>query len=174
MTPIVDPGLLTVIIFVIDTSAWSCKCYIEKRIGEGGMAVVFLGRTVGAAGFERLVAIKCVRRELCAQPGFTEMFVAEARTAARLAQHPNIVNVQDFRIDEGGEHFLVMEDVDGIDLATLAESGHLPWTVVNYVMVEMLRGLAYAHSRLDPVTGAQGVIHLTSPRTTCSSAARAR
>jgi len=135
------------------------KYFIEKKIGEGGMAVVYLGRTVGAAGFERPVAIKQVRRELGMQPGFAEMFVVEARTAARLAQHPNIVKVQDFRIDEGGEHFLVMEYVDGIDLATLADSEHLPWSVVNYIMVEMLRGLAYAHSRLDPVTGAQGIIH---------------
>jgi serine/threonine protein kinase len=135
------------------------KYFIEKEIGSGGMADVFLGRAVGAAGFERPVAIKRVRRELGALPGFPEMFVTEARTAVRLAQHPNIVKVQDFRLDEGGEHFIVMEYVDGIDLAALADSGPLPWSVVNFIMVEMLRGLAYAHSRLDPVTGAQGVIH---------------
>ncbi len=131
---------------------------LGEKLGAGGMAEVFAAQVVGVAGFERPVAIKRVLPELAAQPAFASMFIAEARIASRLS-HPNIVSVSDFRQDDQGRLFLVMEYVDGCDLAALVEAGPLSIPVIIYIVAEMLRGLGYAHGRVDSVTGGQGLVH---------------
>ena len=55
-----------------------------KRIAIGGMAEVFLARTVGEGGFEKLVAIKRVLPHLALRESFTQMFIDEARISATL------------------------------------------------------------------------------------------
>jgi len=143
---------------IISTPGSEAKYILGEKLGTGGMAEVFVGETIGVAGFSRLVAIKRVRPELSAQEAFEAMFISEARIASRLL-HPNIVAVSDFRKDDQGRLFLVMEYVDGKDLAALAEAGPLSIPVIIYIMMEMLRGLGYAHSRVDPVSHSSGVIH---------------
>lgn len=118
------------------------------------MADVFEATILGAAGFERPVAIKRVRAELSAHPAFGDMFINEARIAS-LLHHENIVGVVDFDRDEQGRYFLVMERVTGIDLRELTTTGILPFAVSAFIMSEVLTGLAYAHSlrRDDRVLG---------------------
>lgn len=143
---------------IISSAGSDARYVLGEKLGHGGMAEVFAASAVGTAGFERAVAIKRVLPALSAQSAFEAMFIAEARTASRLS-HPNIVAVTDFRKDDQGRLFIVMELMDGKDLDAVLAAGPLPLSVIIFVMVEMLRGLGYAHDRTDPVNQSQGVIH---------------
>jgi hypothetical protein len=122
------------------------KYRLAHRLGSGGMADVFRAEIAGAEGFSRPVAIKRLHAAVSADPDFCAMFVREARLLAAL-QHPNIVSVLDFEWDAEGRLFLVMELVDGVDLARLVRSGPVPVSAAVHVMAEVLRGLGHAHAR---------------------------
>lgn len=127
------------------------KYELIERAGAGGMAVVWRARTLGAAGFTRLVAIKRIIPHLSQNPDFVAMFVEEARVVSEL-QHPLITQIHDFGKDDAGQYFLVMEWVEGCDLAQLARSftadgGHLPWTIAAAIGIEILGALGAAHER---------------------------
>jgi serine/threonine-protein kinase len=109
------------------------------------MAEVLAGTAIGAEGFARRVAIKRVRAERSQTPGFAALFIEEARIASQLC-HPNVVSVLDFDRDPEGRLFLVMELVEGKDLAALCEGGPLPPAIASFVTSEILRGLGYAHA----------------------------
>jgi serine/threonine protein kinase len=131
---------------------------LERRLGGGGMAEVFLARLVGKDGFSRKVAIKRVLAHLATEESFAKMFVAEAQMCAKL-QHPNIVSVLDFDRDEDGRPFLVIELVDGPSLAELADGGALPVGAALYLASELLRGVAYAHDLPGGEGGVRGIVH---------------
>jgi serine/threonine protein kinase len=123
---------------------------LERQIGVGGMARVFLGRD---EVLERPVAIKVLNPG----HGATDIgarFRREGRTAARLS-HPNVVQVFDAGEDEfeGREvSYIVMEYVSGGDLKGLIdEKGPLPNDELARLGAEVSAGLAHAH--------ASGVIH---------------
>src|SRR5437867_2868797 len=85
---------------------------IERLIGRGGMAVVFLARDLQ---LDRKVAIKVLPPELTFGPGLIERFKREARTAATL-DHPHIVPI--YRIAKGGKLFwFAMKYIAGESLA---------------------------------------------------------
>ncbi|HEY0477826.1 MAG TPA: serine/threonine-protein kinase [Kofleriaceae bacterium] len=117
---------------------------LGEPLGAGGMAEVFSATMIGAEGFARRVAIKRVLSGLSRTSAFAAMFVAEARIASRLA-HPNIVSVLDFARDAEDRLYLVMEYVDGPDLASLLATGAIGPSLAIFVAVEMLRALGYAH-----------------------------
>jgi serine/threonine protein kinase len=142
----------------VATADLGSRYQLGAKLGVGGMAEVFAGTMIGLEGFARPVAIKRVLPGLSQIPEFATMLIAEARIVSRLA-HPNIVPVLDFSRDLDGRLFLVMEYVDGKDLASLLASGPLPPALALFVAVEMLRGLGYAHDLPDPSTGARGVVH---------------
>ena len=87
------------------------------EIAAGGMATVHLGRLVGSAGFSRTVAIKRLHPQYARDTDFVNMFVDEARVAARI-HHPNVVATLDVVFTDG-ELFLVMEYVVGESLGRL-------------------------------------------------------
>jgi serine/threonine-protein kinase len=126
---------------------------LGERLGAGGMAEVFHAKLTGAEGFVRPVAIKRILPAIATSPHFTYLFVREARLVSQLA-HPNVVSVQDFDRDAEGRLFLVMELVEGMDLARLMASGPLPPSVAIFVVTEILSGLGYAHN-LPP----GGIVH---------------
>ncbi len=78
------------------------------------MAEVFRAVSHGVEGWERVFVVKRILREKSAAPEFIEMFVNEARISA-LLNHPNIVQIYDFGM-ENGSYFLSMEFVHGKDL----------------------------------------------------------
>jgi serine/threonine protein kinase len=127
---------------------------VTRQLGTGGMAEVFEGAIIGAEGFARRIAIKRVRSELSREPAFAAMFIEEARMASQLS-HPNVVSVLDFDRDTEDRLFLVMEYVDGEDLAALLRAGRIPAAVAIFVASEVLRGLAYAHES----PGLRGLVH---------------
>jgi serine/threonine-protein kinase len=119
------------------------------EIASGGMATVYLGRALGAAGFERLVAIKEMHRHIASEDEFVEMFLDEARLAARI-HHPNVVATLDVGSDEDGL-FLVMEFVEGPSLQQMLKHLHrqrgqkMPIDVALRIFLDALEGLHAAH-----------------------------
>ncbi len=134
------------------------KYVLDAPLGAGGMAEVFRAHTVGAEGFQRAVAIKRILPDASKNPAFSTMFIAEAKLSSRM-QHPNIVSVLDFDRDHEGRLYLVMELVEGRDLDALIESGRLPFSSLIYVLVEVLRGLGYAHDLPAGADGVRGLVH---------------
>jgi WD40 repeat protein/tRNA A-37 threonylcarbamoyl transferase component Bud32 len=95
---------------------------LQEKLGEGGMGEVY---RAWHRRLDRLVALKLIRPQILEKTQTVERFLREARAAARLS-HPNIVLVHD--ADEvAGTHFLVMELVEGTNLARLVKTqGPLP------------------------------------------------
>jgi len=139
------------------------KYELLEKLGQGGMALVWRARTLGAAGFFRTVAVKRIEASVRGFEEVTEMFVEEARVGAAL-QHPNIVQVHDFGVDEQGAHYLVTELVEGIHLGrylSLFREQQLetPWQLITAIMIEVLRALEGAHGRLDEQRLVSPILH---------------
>lgn len=129
------------------------KYEVLELAGEGGMAKVYRGRTHGAAGFVRPVAIKRVLAPLSQNPEFLKMFVEEARVVSEL-DHPNIAQIHDFDRDRTGEYYLVLEWVDGLTLAQWRDGYrriglHTPWSLTAAIGIEVLDALHAAHEHTD-------------------------
>jgi len=121
---------------------------VVRPLGRGGMGVVYLGRTEGAAGFTRPVVIKRLHAELADDPPNNEMLAREARILAHL-QHPNIVSVIDFG-REGSSYVMVLEYVHGYDLdqwlrLLTREPRQLNHEYVLYIIRRVLMALQHAH-----------------------------
>ncbi|WP_129672075.1 Stk1 family PASTA domain-containing Ser/Thr kinase [Candidatus Chloroploca sp. Khr17] len=114
---------------------------LEQKIGEGGMARIYLGLD---RRLNRRVAIKIPHRHFLSEKDFLERFRHEAQAAAMLA-HPNIVDIYDVGQD-GDVHYIVMEYVDGTDLKTLIlREGPLPVARAIDLATQIARGLQAAH-----------------------------
>jgi serine/threonine-protein kinase len=114
---------------------------VEKTLGGGGMAVVYLARD-GELG--RPVAVKVLADNLAGDAELRERFVREGRLAARLS-HPNVVRVYDAG-EEDGRPFIVMECVEGESLAeTVRREGRLEPDRVAELGVQACAGLEHAH-----------------------------
>jgi serine/threonine protein kinase len=136
---------------------------ITERIAAGGMAEVFKGVAESLQGFRKGVAIKRVLPALTKNKKFVAMFLDEARLSLHL-QHANIVQV--FDIGHADEtYFIVMEYVDGVDLKQMLEwrrriGKRLTIGQTIYLMMEICKGLAYAHDVVHPETGEPlGIVH---------------
>ncbi|HEX8794977.1 MAG TPA: serine/threonine-protein kinase [Polyangiaceae bacterium] len=132
------------------------------KIASGGMATVYFGRMVGAAGFMRTVAIKRLHPHLAEEPDFVSMMVDEARLVARV-QHPNVAQIIDV-VNEGGELIIVMDYVAGEALSRLlrAESQrnhHVPPAIASAVMGGVLHGLHAAHTAKSEHGDPLGIVH---------------
>ena len=67
---------------------------IIGRIAQGGMGSIYAARRRAASGFEKLLAVKVLHPQLVAERRFVDMFLDEARIAARI-EHPNVVSTLD-------------------------------------------------------------------------------
>jgi serine/threonine-protein kinase len=119
--------------------------------GEGGMAIVWRAKLLGAGKFARPVAVKRIHAAKGTDNHFVKLFEEEARVGAGL-QHPNIVQIIDFGVDEVGDYFLVMEWIEGIDFHHWVRSFPrgmelTPWPIVTAIGIEVCRGLGAAHER---------------------------
>lgn len=139
------------------------KPYILGQVvARGGMAEVYRGLHVGQDGFRRLVAIKRILAHQAQNSEFTEMFKDEAHIGQRL-QHANIVKVEGFDIIQGCPS-IIMEFIDGSDLRAILSAveskktapgkrNTMPNGLCAYIIAEAARGLHYAHTRHDDLTG---------------------
>lgn len=131
-------------------------------IATGGMASVHLGRLDGAVGFSRVVAIKRLHPHLALDQDFRDMFLSEARLAARV-RHPNVVQTFDV-VATGDEVSLVMEYVQGESLSwllreTVRRNAQIPLHVAASIMVNALHGLHAAHEACDERGVALEIVH---------------
>lgn len=125
---------------------------IERLLGSGGMAQVYLGRDVI---LQRPVAIKVIHTAQRGKSSVSKRFVQEARMMAKW-RHDNIVQIYYADHHQDGFFYYVMEYVDGSDLASIlsyyAETGELmPIADVLHITRSVASALDYAHR--------QGVIH---------------
>lgn len=118
------------------------KFEIQRRLGEGAMGEVFLGRDpiIG-----REVAVKTIRPQIATGEEARERFYREARAAGTL-NHPNLVTVHEFGEDDG-TLFLAMEYVPGQDLQALLLDHSLTRPQILEIVAQVCDGLAYAHAR---------------------------
>jgi eukaryotic-like serine/threonine-protein kinase len=138
-------------------SASEAKYKAYHRIGVGGYGVVYLGAMRGTGGISRRVAIKRLCSVENADAIAVQRFTEEAQLLARL-DHPNIVSIIDYYIDSSGHPSLIMEYVDGCNLAHCLAKGPCPPSVAVYVAVEMLRALGYLH-QMPTEAGMRGLVH---------------
>jgi serine/threonine-protein kinase len=128
------------------TSALADRYHIERELGEGGMATVFLADDLR---HERKVALKVLKPELAAVVG-AERFLAEIKTTANL-QHPHILALFDSG-EADGFLFYVMPYVEGESLADrIAREHQLPVDEAVRIGKDLAEAIDYAHR--------QGVIH---------------
>ncbi len=135
---------------------------IIKPLARGGMGMVYLGRTEGAAGFARPVVIKRILPHLLTDPEMAKMFVREARILSNL-HHPGIVGVIDFG-EEDSAYVMVLEYVHGYDVGLwrkfLANDGRQMSTqTAVHVMIRVLDALHYAHTLKRPDGTLLKIIH---------------
>ena len=135
---------------------------IVKRLGSGGMADVYLARSKGEAGFEKLVAVKVMHPHLARNDRAVEHFLDEARLAARIS-HPNVVQILDLG-KIGNDYVIVMEYVEGVDLERLLASARIagrqvPVDVGLAILCRICDGLNAAHKSLAPDGSPLNVIH---------------
>jgi serine/threonine protein kinase len=116
---------------------------ILEEVGRGGMGHVYkaLHTVMG-----RVVAIKIIAPELVKDPHVLQLFRREVQ-AVTLLHHPNIATAYDAN-ECDGEHFLVMEYVDGPDLdAVVTRHGGLPIALACSVVRQTAEALQYAHEK---------------------------
>jgi serine/threonine protein kinase len=129
-----------------------------QRLGQGGMAEVFLAERVGPGGFKKRVAIKRMLPALTEDDEFREMFLDEARLAARLS-HENIVPIHELGV-ENGTYFLIMEYLSGLSLSSLRRRGvPMDPDVVIAIGVQLCAGLSYAHDLRSEEGEPLGLVH---------------
>jgi serine/threonine protein kinase len=138
------------------------KYTLLERISHGGMAEVFRAKTYGAAGFERIVAIKLLLPGVAGDQEFVTMLIDEAKIAGQLS-HANIAQIFDLgQVD--GRHYIVQEYVAGRDLRAILGLHErrgigLPIAQGCQIALKICEALDYAHNRADPTGAPLNVVH---------------
>lgn len=131
-------------------------------LGKGGMAYVYLARKMGSGGFERLVAVKVMHSNIAADEEFVQMFLDEARLAARI-HHPNVVPILDLGNDDG-QLYMVMDYIEGDTLAAIQRTAiglarTIPLGISLRIVLDALIGLDAAHNLRGPDGESLQLIH---------------
>ncbi|SVC83308.1 uncharacterized protein METZ01_LOCUS336162, partial [marine metagenome] len=126
------------------------KYILLDRIASGGMAEVFRAKIVGTERFQRLVAIKCMLKNLVEDEHFTTMFIDEAKMAAQL-NHANIAHVLELGNNEG-QLYIAMDLINGHDLRHVMRTSkkrktRLPFPLIAYLASKAAEGLSYVHRK---------------------------
>jgi len=130
------------------------------ELGQGGMARVFVAFSSGIGGFNKLVVLKVMRDELRENEGSLDMFLAEARLAARM-NHRNIVQTLEVG-EDGGRYFICMEYLEGQTLGRLLKKTleiPLPLAARLELICQVLEALAYMHGFTDPDGTPLSLVH---------------
>jgi serine/threonine protein kinase len=138
---------------MVDVGAAPIDRYVVlEHLSEGGMGAIYVGKKLGAGGFEMEVVLKQLLPEFTQQEEFIDLFLREAKLSATL-DHANIVHTIDL-VKAGGEYFIVMEYLPGGDLRTLLKKAKRrgkrfsPGAAI-HICREVLSALAYAHVKRD-------------------------
>jgi len=146
-----------------DESGFYGRYQLVEKIAAGGMAEVFKARYETFGGIEKIVVVKRILPQFNNDPEFMKMFEDEAKISSGL-QHTNLVQVFDYGIIDGS-YYLAMEYIEGADLQSVLRECHfrripIPMELSVLLVAEVLRGLDYAHRKIDPSTGqSMGIVH---------------
>jgi serine/threonine protein kinase len=119
---------------------------ILELIGKGGMGAVF---KVRQKDLDRIVALKILPPAIGRSPEFSARFTREAKALAKL-NHPGIVILHEFGQQEG-LYFILMEFVDGVNLAQLMNAGRISPREALAIVPQICDALQFAHD--------QGIVH---------------
>ena len=132
------------------------------KLARGGMAEIFLARTLGPEGFEKVVVLKKILPLHAEDPTFVRLFLDEAKLAATL-DHPHIAQVYELgKLD--GDYCFTMEFVHGQDVRTLLQrtsrtGGQVPIAHAVHVARDVAAALHYAHERRQKGGELVGIVH---------------
>src|SRR5215468_4768183 len=94
---------------------------IVRHLASGGMAELYIARQEAMGGFEKEIVVKILQGKYAENPRVVQMFLDEARLAAKL-NHQNIVHVYDVA-DADGVKFIAMEYIHGETLMDIVKRG---------------------------------------------------
>jgi hypothetical protein len=121
---------------------------LVRLIGQGGMGAVYQAHHVVIG---KTIAVKVLSPDYSRNPGDVQRFLQEAR-AASLIRHDHVVDIADFGYTAHGQAYLVMEYLEGEDLAqTASQCGRMGWFRVSNIAMQIGSALAAAH--------AKGIVH---------------
>ena len=131
-------------------------------LGQGGMGRLYVAERRGIQGFVKIVALKRILPHLADSAQLKEMFLNEARIAARL-EHPNIVATYELG-EVDGKYFISMEYLPGEDLSAiiarcLTGGRPIPAEVAAALAQQAAQGLHYAHEARDGQGKTIGLVH---------------
>ena len=129
------------------------KYEIVSKVKQGGFGIVYYGFD---HVFEKPVAIKAVEPSLLQEAKYIDLFLEEAKNAAKLS-HNNIVRIYDLVRNDDGQFFIVMEFIEGLDLGktiSLCRQRNIlmPQDLVIYIIKESCKALEYAHNKRDIIS----------------------
>ena len=139
------------------------KYILLEKIASGGMAEIYLAKSIGAENVSKFLAIKKILPQFSQNYEFVEMFKEEAKIAIQLS-HANIVPIFEFG-EEARQFYLAMEYVEGRNLRQILNyfkkrEAQLSIPMIVYIMKEAARGLDHAHRCVDGTTGAPlNIVH---------------
>ncbi|HET6347359.1 MAG TPA: serine/threonine-protein kinase [Myxococcota bacterium] len=138
------------------------KYHLLRKIGQGGMAEVFLAQADDAPQGAAPVVIKRLHQTLEKDRDAVDLFLTEADVTMML-DHPNIIRVYDSG-EVGNRYYMAMEYVAGKDLEQIFEryqskERRMDVNVAVHVMCEVLRGLDYVHQARTASGRPLGIVH---------------
>ena len=139
------------------------KYTLGGKVAQGGMAEIFRARFKAGPNITKQVIIKRILPKYAENERFIQMFASEARIAMSFA-HGNIAQVFDFG-EVDGAWFLAMELVDGHALSKILKAAKaqgipsLPPHLAAMIIADMLKGLHYAHTRVDDAGEHLNIVH---------------
>lgn len=132
------------------------KYILLEKLAAGGMAEVYLAKSVGTGGVNKFVAIKRILPQFSSNQEFIDMFHEEAKVSVNLT-HSNVVSIYEFGTEKG-QFFIVMEYVEGRNLRQIINelkkfNRSIKIEEAVYIVKEAASGLDHAHRCVDQHTG---------------------
>ena len=118
---------------------------LERRLGQGGMGVVYLASRIDGQ-FDQRVALKLIKRGMDTE-AIVRRFLAERQILARL-QHPNIARLLDGGMTDDGRPYFAMEYIDGIPILQYCNVKRLGVEARLDLFEHVCRAVQYAHRNL--------------------------
>lgn len=132
-----------------------------SRIASGGMGEIYLARLTSTQGVERYVAIKLLLPQFTEEKSVVDLFVTEARIAARI-QHPNVCQVYELGT-ANDELFICMEFLQGVPVSAILQTHNanapIPVGIAAAIVEQACAGLEFAHRLKDENGKSLGVVH---------------
>lgn len=132
------------------------KFLLLEKLASGGMAEIYLAKSIGASGVNKFLAIKRILPQYSENTEFINMFKEEAKIAVNL-NHSNVVTINEFGFEKN-QFYLVMEYVEGKNLRQINNdlrklNLELSLEQIIFIVKEVAAGLDYAHRCIDGTTG---------------------